>query len=110
MAQPIPVLTAQQQTADWRDFINPIAGNAIVHSFFIPKEDIDAVYKYAETGIRVYGALRIANDPTSLHLLVVGVDANGDDVIEDGGDSIIYDTTQPCPNMCGGVSILNGQI
>jgi len=41
------------------------------------------------------------------HLMLVGVDANGDDVIDIAKGQYIYDVTKPCPNSCGKSSLPN---
>ncbi len=43
------------------------------------------------------------------HIYVVPLDENGNDKLFDAaGNSLIYDSTMPCPSMCGVGNQLNG--
>lgn len=84
-----------------------------VNAYFIPIDDITAILQYAAGGIRTYFALRQDENGLNqqLHLYVVPVDSNGDDVLFNPSaqpDTLIYDTTLPCPSACGAPNQLNG--
>ncbi len=107
MANPVPVTTASAETANWRTYIDALTTTPI-HGVLIPRGDVLGALTVAATGgIRVYGALKVANDPTSFHLYVVGVDSNGNDIVTVGANSAVYDMTQPCPPYCGNSNTLN---
>ena len=114
---PVPVNEAAGQTYNWRNFMTTVTDYDTVNGYFIPKDDILAVLDNATNGIRVYFALPDADaEPTpgvihSVHLYVVAVDGSGNDVIHDPeaiANSAIYDTTVPCPTVCGTPNALNG--
>jgi hypothetical protein len=105
---PVPVQDAATETAAWRTFISSVTNDPkyLINGFFIPLSDISNTIQYAATGFRVYGAIK---EDGTFHLYVVAVDANGDDVLVDGNQgSLVFDSTCPCPNMCGGGNVLNG--
>ncbi len=109
MNNSIPVNMASQQTADWRAYNLAVAPNNIVNGFFIPINSVNGAMLNAQNGLRVYGALAQTGDPSSLHLVIVGVDINGNDVLTNpDGSSAIFDFTAPCPLCCGGGNSLNG--
>jgi hypothetical protein len=110
-AQPVPVNDAATETAAWRTydaqkFPNPADR---INGFFIPIEDVNAALLNASTGVRVYLALKETGTSLQdrLHLYVVAVDANGNDILEVQGNSVVYDATMPCPNTCGQANDLN---
>jgi hypothetical protein len=51
--------------------------------------------------IRAYMGIRDDGTPT---LIIVGVDAKGDDVIDPEKGHHVYDYTEPCPPCCNGAS------
>ncbi len=107
MANPVPVTTASAETANWRTYIDALTTTPI-HAMLIPRADVQCAMTVAATGgIRVYGALKVANDPTSFHLYVVGVDSSGNDIVTVGGNSAVYDNTSPCPPICSNTNALN---
>jgi len=109
MSNSIPVNIASQQTADWRAYNMAVAPNNIVNGFFIPMDSVSSAMLNAQSGLRVYGALTQSGNPSSLHLVIVGVDANGNDVLTNiDGSSAVYDFTRPCPDFCGVPNALNG--
>lgn len=111
----VPVSEAQIETAAWRTFIDsivPSGGENRVNGYYIPITDIQNIPRsYPDAvGVRTYFALRGGKGPAQamLHLYIVPVDENGDDVLEVNGVSTIYDTTMPCPQICGTPNALNG--
>jgi hypothetical protein len=115
---PVPVPIAAEQTYNWRQFMLGLTNYDPVNGYFIPKDDILAVLQYATNGIRVYFALPPENDMPlvgelhTVHLYVVAVDGQGNDRIHNPetlpASSMIYDTTVPCPTLCGSPNVLNG--
>ncbi|WP_298511758.1 hypothetical protein [uncultured Kordia sp.] len=99
----IPLSTAEDWTKAWRNrtSIQDIDG------FFIPMADINEAR--AELGIEnMRGYLGI--DGTGVcHLLLVGVDAKGNDMIDEAAGQFVYDYTKPCPQQCGNNNGLNGR-
>ena len=113
---PVDITTAAAETKAWRDFMATLPQVDQVNAYFIPIEDITNILQYATNGIRTYFAIR--NDAqganAQVHLYVVPVDANGDDVLFHGPaaqpQSLIYDTTLPCPTACGTANPLNSSM
>lgn len=115
----VPLPEAAAQTLNWRNFmisITPEDPTQRVNGFHIPISDINNLLAYAASGMRVYFAMPGADPqppqpPTqsTIHLYIVPVDANGNDILEnEQGVSLIYDTILPCPNVCGSANVLNG--
>ncbi|WP_430408845.1 hypothetical protein [Kordia sp.] len=100
--QAIPLSTAVKWTQNWRERkdIQDING------FFIPMDDINEAR--AEAGIdNMRGYLGIDENGVD-HLLLVGVDAKGNDMIDELKGQFVYDYTKPCPQQCGNGNVLNG--
>jgi hypothetical protein len=123
----VDIESAAIETASWRTFMDGLVGAGEqdrIYSYHIPIEDIlnivnaeipEGKEMTKPTAVRAFFALRPASvGPNGsaaqkrLHLYMVPVDVNGNDVLEIDGVSVIYDTTQPCPNMCGIGNDLNG--
>jgi hypothetical protein len=89
----ITLTQAQAWATKWRS--NP-ANKVKAH--LIPEVDITQLL--AEPGITNVRAY-IGIDDTGMHkLMLVGVDANGKDMINDATGQYIYDFTMPCPTTC----------
>ena len=110
---PVPIQLAALETLAWREFnasIAPLPEDR-VNGYFIPVDDINSILNYVQKGVRVYFALRDSGTSAqaNLHLYIVPVDANGNDKLTDQqGNSLVYDTTMPCPSLCGAPNALNG--
>ena len=87
----ITLETAQTWAAKWR-LDSPLK------AFWIPKDDIDQMYQHDGTvDLRAYLGIDENGEPK---LMIVGVDENGNDLIDEKVEHYIYDFTKPCPNMC----------
>ncbi len=109
---PVPVNLASAETASWRNYINTniSPGEMPIYGFYIPLNDIQQIMQYAVGGVRVYGALPVADQLSGMHLYIVPVDGSGNDIITVNSASVIYDTTQPCPPCCGEPNELNSNL
>ncbi|MGH2667365.1 hypothetical protein [Flavobacterium sp.] len=89
----ITLQTAQEWAARWRE--NPLN---TVKAHLIPRVDINELLaeKYV-VDIRAYIGV---DDQGVNKLMLVGVDAAGNDLINASNGDYIYDFTQPCPNTC----------
>lgn len=110
----VPVQIASNQTEAWRNFMATLPAQDQINAYFIPIGDITSILQFAKQGIRVYFAMRPVGQGANqqVHLYVVPVDEQGNDQLEnpqtaDPSDTLIYDTTMPCPNMCGAPNALN---
>lgn len=112
----VPVDLAAVQTSNWRDYMTELVQdpNDMIKGYFIPISDLTDVMQNAQKGARVYFALPEQGEEVDIrgvHLYVVAVDEDGNDILENSnGDSLVYDTTVPCPNMCGEPNKLNGYL
>lgn len=97
----IPVATAAIWTRRWRDSNHDLQ----INGFLIPGVDLTEVL--AEPGVVDVRAYMAIDDREANHLLIVGVDANGNDMVDEDLGQYVYDFTQPCPPMCGTPSPLN---
>lgn len=94
--------TACDWTKNWRNrkSIQQING------FVIPMQDIFEAM--GETGaVDIRGYLGI-DDKGENHLLIVGIDENGNDMVDETQGQYVYDFTKPCPQQCGNKNQLNG--
>ena len=75
-----------------------LPSNPII-AFEIPHDDINGVLNYPDA--RGYLAIDDSGGNNVYHMVIVGVDGNGDD-----DTSILYDLTAPCPVVCDTSSFL----
>jgi hypothetical protein len=101
---PIPLATAKQWTANYRATIKP--GETEAHYF--GADSINRVLNEDRSvGLRIYYAI---DDNGKKQLLLVGVDAEGNNLLpaegtsakstQDDGGPIIVDHSMPCPPAC----------
>jgi hypothetical protein len=100
----ISIAEAQEWGQRWNDGGAKFFVNNLLKAFLIPGIDLTQVL--AEEGvqdIRTYFGVDGSGQP---HLMVVGVDANGNDMIDQDqlvnqkNDWHIYDFSLPCPSTC----------
>ena len=91
----ISLKKAQERAKSWR--AASIEGNNFKGSL-ISKEDLQGlVSEIGENGIRAYNGI---NAEGVYKLMIVAVDANGNDLVNEKNGHYIYDFTQPCPDTC----------
>jgi hypothetical protein len=109
----ISLKTAKKWAKKWRKQEGTYNKHHDCRAFNIPKIDLQEVL--AEDGVANIRAYLGIDDNNEEKLMIVGVDANGKDMIskkssglgdEEGDD--IYDFTKPCPTHCDPSSPLNG--
>lgn len=95
----ISLETAQAWAKKWRD-----TPGATIKAHLIPQADITQLMAEKDVqDVRAY----IGIDENGINkLMLVGVDANGNDLINDANNQYIYDFTQPCPDTCNVTSPL----
>lgn len=84
---------AKSWAGRWRQSSN-------LKGFLIPKVNIDQIYAANPAvvqDIRVYLGIDDNNQPA---LMMVGVDAQGNDLIDEKGGYLVYDFCNPCPSNC----------
>jgi len=100
----IPLEQAQEWSSRWKEGGAKFLVNNVLKAFLIPGVDLKEVL--AEEGVqdvRTYFGVDREGQP---HLMVVGVDENGNDMIDE--DKLvneqngwhIYDFSLPCPTTC----------
>jgi len=95
----ITINAAAALTREYRDN-NP---NQIKGGFF-ERDAFDEILAQDDCiGIRYYYGLSTDGTPK---LILVGVDSNGDDMI----NGPLMEMSSPCPHMCGNDNVLNGNI
>lgn len=89
----ISLSKAQGWASTWR--ANPAN---TVKAHLIPEADITQLYAKPDVvDVRAYMGI---DENGTQKLMLVGVDANGDDLIDSKKGHFIYDFTTPCPTMC----------
>ncbi|MBC8757366.1 hypothetical protein H2O64_22040 [Kordia sp. YSTF-M3] len=100
----IPLATAAIWAQNWRD--RKVMQD--VNGYLIPMGDItEAMLEAGITNMRGY--LGIDGEGEN-HLLIVAVDASGNDMIDEANGQFVYDHTLPCPQQCGKANVLNGGV
>ncbi len=96
----IDVTTATKWIDNWRnsDHSLNLPDNLFIKGFLIPGADLTEVM--AETGATDARTYLAIDEDSNFHLLVVGVDANGDDMVDEDRGWYVYDFTRPCPPTC----------
>lgn len=84
---------AQKWAQNWID--NP---SKDIRAFLIPEIDLSQVMA-DESTVNVRSYLGI-DDNGNCKLMIVGVDVDGNDLIDDEAGQYIYDFTQGCPKNC----------
>lgn len=94
----IPLNEAIIEAANWRMLAQQKLGNEdFVKAFTIPMVDFTQIVAEGAVQLRAYLG-ESANGEKKL--LFVGVDSNGDDMIDYDKNQFVYDFTHPCPPMC----------
>lgn len=96
----IPVTTALDWVTRWRASTETLP----IKGFLVPGIDLTEVL--AEEGVvnvRTYLGIDTNNE---YHLLIVGVDDNGNDMLDEANGQYVYDFTEPCPPMCSATGVL----
>lgn len=98
----ITLETAQSWAARWNEDQNALMG---IKAFKIEGYNFKQILAQSGTvDVRTYIGINDEGNPT---LMSVGVDARGNDMIDE--DHLIYDFSEPCPNCCSaGNALING--
>lgn len=94
----IPLDTAKQWAATWQK-------DNTLKAFLIQKDNIDSIVAAGGNVADFRGYMGI-DDSGSPTLLVVGVDADGKDIIDESSGYFVYDANRPCPSTCDASSPL----
>lgn len=88
---------AQEWATRWKAEGATFLAKNQLKAFLIPGIDVTQVISEECVDVRSYLGLDSSDEP---HLVIVGVDVNGNDMIDDSKGWYIYDFSQPCPNTC----------
>lgn len=95
----ISLATAQAWAKNWRD-----NQPDTVKAYLIPQVDITELM--GEPNVQDVRAYCGIDENGNYKLMLVGVDANGVDLINEAAGAYIYDFTEPCPRTCDTTSPL----
>ena len=94
-------------TANWRNYITTLDPNPqYIKAFNIPMQDILNLSQFTKCpSVRAYLSMVTPNDVSTLKIILVPVDAAGNDILMVPGptgvdQSSIFDFTTPCPQTC----------
>lgn len=92
---------AQEWAANWNKNKLTFLEKTELKAFAIPGQVITDVTAHPEVvDVRTYFGL---DDQSNPHLMVVGVDGEGNDMINEEEGLFIYNFGRPCPNWCNAV-------
>ncbi|HLN94864.1 MAG TPA: hypothetical protein VK183_04450 [Flavobacterium sp.] len=94
----IPLKQAKEWAAKWQE------SNSL-KAFLIQKDNIDSILAAGCGAVNFRGYLGLDDDGNPVFMLV-GVDANGDDIIDEREGCFVYDYNFPCPSHCDSSSPL----
>jgi pyrroloquinoline quinone (PQQ) biosynthesis protein C len=101
-ANAVTLAAAQAEITNWKTYCTNKSISDRVIAVKIPMESITPLLEIENiSGIRTYIGLPDASKMAGMHVFVVAIDSNGNDIIEDGeGNSMIMDFNSPCPATC----------
>ena len=94
---------------NWQTYGKSYISDTLTRYFTMPLIDItefednksvDVVASRFHLGMELIGTDKVP------HLMLVGVNSSGADVIDFANDQFIYDVTKPCPSSCGTASLV----
>ena len=97
----IPLSQAVTWVNNWRNADNHNLVNAegnVIKGFWIPSDDLTQAL--AESGAESARSYIGIDENDVFHLLIVGVDGDGNDMTDELAGQYVYDFTQPCPATC----------
>lgn len=94
----IPLKQAQQWAASWQE-------QNELKAFLIQKDNIDSILEAGGGVTNFRGYLGFDNEGKPA-LMIVGVDSNGNDLINEEKGFFVYDANYPCPANCDPESAL----
>jgi hypothetical protein len=99
----LPEQEAIDYAASWRTLGEDKLGTDFFKGFLIPMEDLTQIINKGCCNVRVY--IGVDSDGGK-HLLLVGVDEDGVDLINYNDGYYVYDFTEVCPDKCDETSVL----
>lgn len=87
---------AKSWISNWRQKESISTGDVI--AYLIPSVDVKEIS--AENGWANFRTYNAINEEGEFKLLIVGVDENGNDLVDYNAGDYVYDMTTPCPSVC----------
>lgn len=98
MANEITLAQAQAWAQNWNNDKLTFLERNDLKAFSISETIINSVLTpVGVVGMRAYLGIDENNEP---HLMLVGIDANGNDIINPASGYNIYNFAKPCPSCC----------
>lgn len=89
---------AKEWAANWNKHKLDFFNKKDLKAFSIPRQVIDDVTNHKDVvDVRTYFGL---DDDMNPHLMVVGVDSKGNDLIDAARGLYVYNYARPCPSNC----------
>lgn len=92
----ITLVQAKEWISNWKNKGSITTTDIIAH--LIPAINIENIK--IQNGWQDYRAYNAINDTGEFKLLLVGVDANNNDLVDYDNGLYVYDFTSPCPSLC----------
>lgn len=88
---------AKTWISNWQNR-NDINGMSI-RAHIIPVQDVNDIFN-KDKGFEQYRGYNAITDQGEFKFLMVGVDSNGNDIVNYEDGFYVYDMTTPCPSVC----------
>jgi Tfp pilus assembly protein PilX len=97
----ISLATFNTWTNAWVQYGQAYTATTLIRYYTMPIVDLTEVLGEEPSASRFYQGLDTSSTPYTAHLLLVGVDANGNDMLDYSQGQYVYDVSHPCPPKCG---------
>ncbi|AZB26833.1 MULTISPECIES: hypothetical protein [Chryseobacterium] len=87
-------------TKRWQ--LKELTSGVEIKAHMIPSKDAFDIF-YNDKGFKNYRGYNAINDEGVFKFLLVGVDDDGNDIVDYSNGDYIYDMTTPCPSVCSKV-------
>ncbi|MDF1696822.1 MAG: hypothetical protein P1U56_13355, partial [Saprospiraceae bacterium] len=108
----IPLAQFQEWVHNWDSLGQTYTANTLTQYFTMPLVDMTEFVDHIDTtatdtvaAARFYLGLDIRNNTMTPHVMLVGVNTEGDSLTDASMGQYIYDVTKPCPSMCNKASL-----
>lgn len=96
----ISINTFRQWTHNWKLYGKNYTQILLTEYFTMPKNNFVQILATNPASIRGHMGLDTTTNPYTAHLIVVGVDANGQDMVDYNNGLYYYDFSDACPINC----------
>lgn len=96
----ISIATFKKWTNNWQRYGRNFTQISLTEYFTMPKNNFIQILATNPASIRGHMGLDTTTNPYTAHLIVVGVDTNGQDMVDYSNGLYYYNFGQPCPNDC----------